>query len=253
MPRTPISAGNWKMNGSAAEAAALSDGLQGIHEIPGVHVVLAPSYLQIAAVAQRFAGTGGGVAGQNIHFETSGAFTGEVSPTQLAEHAGWVILGHSERRQYFCEDDPTLNKKLAAAHAAGLRAILCIGESLDERENDRTKTVLTRQLHGALEGQEIPIDFVIAYEPVWAIGTGQAATPAEAEEACVFIRGQVAEIAGADRADGLRVLYGGSVNVENVADFIAQPDVDGALVGGASLKADAFLAITRAIAASANS
>lgn len=248
MSRIPISAGNWKMNGTNAEAEALCAGLAGIDAIGGVEVVLAPSFLQLAIVASHFADTNVHVAGQNMHTKPSGAFTGEVSPLQLAEIADSVILGHSERRQFFCEDDQALALKLVAAVEHGLIPILCVGETEAERENRRTNTVLTRQVATALGENPAPPGLVIAYEPVWAIGTGQAATPDEAEQACAHIRSVVADTLSADVADATRILYGGSVKPENVADFAAQPDVDGALVGGASLDPDAFLAITRAIA-----
>ncbi len=251
MPRTPIAAGNWKMNGTSAEARALCRGLSGIDQIAGVEVVLAPSFTQLGLVWDFWCGTDVHVAGQNMHPQPSGAYTGEVSPVQLAEVADWVILGHSERRQFFCEDDQTLALKLRAADAHGLTPILCVGESEAERENKRTSAVLTRQVSLALGDDPQPAGLVIAYEPVWAIGTGQAATPVEAQSACELIRSVVADKLGAEAADAVRILYGGSVKPDNIADFMAQPDVDGALVGGAALDSDAFLAITRAIAASA--
>ncbi|MXX81136.1 MAG: triose-phosphate isomerase [Chloroflexi bacterium] len=251
MPRTPIAAGNWKMNGTNAEARALCRGLAGIEAIVGVDVVLSPSFTQLPLVWNFWCGTEVHIAGQNMHTQPSGAYTGEISPAQLAEVADWVILGHSERRQFFCEDDQALALKLRAAEAHRLTPILCVGESQAERENRRTSAVLTRQVSVALGDDPAPTGLVIAYEPVWAIGTGQAATPDEAETACAHIRSVVANKLGAEVADSVRILYGGSVNAGNIADFMSQPDVDGALVGGASLKPDDFLAITRAIAASA--
>ena len=250
MARTPIAAGNWKMNGANAEARALCRGLAGIDAIEGVEVVLSPSFTQLPLVWDFWCGTDVHIAGQNMHTQPSGAYTGEVSPVQLAEVADWVILGHSERRQFFCEDDQALALKLRAAEAYGLTPILCVGESEAEQENNRTRAVLSRQVSLALGDDPAPAGLVIAYEPVWAIGTGKAATPDEAQSACSHIRSVVAEQLGSDVAEGVRILYGGSVNAGNIADFMAQPDVDGALVGGASLNADAFLAITRAIAAS---
>ena len=251
MTRTPIAAGNWKMNATNAEARALCRGLAGIDAIDGVDVVLAPSFTQLPLVWDFWCGTDVHIAGQNMHTQPSGAFTGEVSPAQLREVADWVILGHSERRQFFCEDDQALALKLRAAEAHDLTPILCVGESEAERENKRTTTVLTRQVSLALGDDPAPPGLVVAYEPVWAIGTGQAATPDEAQSACAHIRSVLAAVLDAETADAVRILYGGSVNADNVADFMAQPDVDGALVGGASLKADAFLDITRAIANSA--
>ena len=248
MARTPIAAGNWKMNGTNAEARALCRGLAGIDAIEGVEVVLSPSFTQLPLVWDFWCGTDVHIAGQNMHAKPAGAYTGEVSPSQLAEVADWVILGHSERRQFFCEDDQALALKLRAAAAHGLTPILCVGESEAEQENHRTTAVLTRQVSLALGGDSAPADLVIAYEPIWAIGTGKAATPDEAQVACSHIRSVVADQLGSDLADGLRILYGGSVNPGNIADFMAQTDVDGALVGGASLNADAFRAITQAIA-----
>lgn len=247
--RTPISAANWKMNCANAEARALCDGLAGIERIDGVDVVLAPGFLQLPIVAVTFAETSVGVAGQNMHTQPSGAFTGEVSAAQLAELADWVILGHSERRQFFCEDDLALRAKLAAAAQHGLKPILCVGETQAERENNRTRTVLTRQINTALADQPAPPGLVVSYEPVWAIGAGQPATPEQAQEAAVHIRGLLQAALGEPIAAQTRILYGGSVKPENVADFVRCPDVDGALVGGASLDPNAFLEITRRIAA----
>ncbi|MEE9277637.1 MAG: triose-phosphate isomerase [Dehalococcoidia bacterium] len=247
--RAPISVGNWKMHLSDGEADALCDGLAGIEDVDGVQVVLAPGYLQLARVRERFAGTLVGVAGQNMHFAEQGPHTGEVSPSQLAAVAAWAILGHSERRQHFCETDAALNKKVSAALEQGLQPILCVGEQEEERRNQRTEAVLARQVSGALNKIALPNGFVIAYEPIWAIGTGQAASGEQAQAAAAVIRGLVAELAGEATADTVRILYGGSVKPDNVAEFAAQPDVDGALVGGASLDAHAFMAITRVIAA----
>ena len=251
MSRTPIAAGNWKMNGANAEARALCRGLAGIDTIDGVDVVLSPSFIQLPLVWEFWCGADVHIAGQNMHTQPSGAYTGEVSPSQLAEVADWVILGHSERRQFFCEDDQALALKLRAADAHGLTPILCVGESEAERENQRTSAVLTRQVSIALGDDPAPAGLVIAYEPVWAIGTGQAATPDEAQTACAHIRSVAADKLGSDLADSIRILYGGSVNPGNIADFMSQPDIDGALVGGAALNPDAFVAITQAIADSA--
>ena len=249
--RTPISAGNWKMHRTNAEADALCAALAEIGAIDGVQVVLAPSFLQLGLVSKRFDGTGVGVAGQNMHFAAEGAYTGEVSASQLAEVANWVILRHSERRQYFCEDDSSLNRKVEAALAQGLEPILCVGERLEELEAGRTEAVLTRQVQDALKEIAIPTGFVVAYEPVWAIGTGVAASGEEAQAAASLIRELVAGLSDGATADSMRVLYGGSVKPENVTEYASQVDVDGALVGGAALDAESFLAITRGIAASA--
>ena len=246
--RTPVSAGNWKMNANAAEARALCDGLTGIEQIDGVDVVLGPGFLQLAIVADAFGATDVGVAGQNMHTQPSGAYTGEVSPAQLAELADWVILGHSERRQFFCEDDLALQAKLVAAAEHHLKPILCVGETEAERENNRTRTVLTRQLSIALGDNAAPPGLVVAYEPVWAIGAGQPATPEQAQEAAGHIRALLEQVLGDAIAAQTRVLYGGSVKPDNVADFVREDDVDGALVGGAALDPNAFLEISRRIA-----
>ena len=209
-----------------------------------------PSFTQLGLVWDFWCGTGVHIAGQNMHTQPSGAYTGEVSPVQLAEVADWIILGHSERRQFFCEDDQALALKLRTAETYGLTPILCVGESDAERENKRTANVLTRQVSIALGDDPAPNGLVVAYEPVWAIGTGKAATPDEAQSACAHIRSVLSDKLGAEAADAVRILYGGSVKPDNIAEFMSQSDVDGALVGGAALDADAFLAITRAIAAS---
>ena len=245
--RTPISAGNWKMNLGNAEADALCAGLAGIDEISGVQVVLAPGFLQLGRVAAAFEGRRVGVAGQTMHEAENGAFTGEISPVQLRESAGWVILGHSERRQYFAETDAGLHDKAVAALEHGLQPIFCVGEQEEEREFNRTEAVLKRQMD-ALQGVDIPLGFVVAYEPVWAIGTGKAASEAEAQEACQYLRQLLVHLASREVADSCRVLYGGSVKPDNAETLAAQPDIDGALVGGAALEAESFLAITRAIA-----
>lgn len=243
--RTPISAANWKMHLTNDEAISLCQALGGIEDIPGVEVVIAPGFLQLEPVwhntDRRIQ-----IAGQNMHHAEEGAFTGEVSPAQLAELATWVILGHSERRRLFCEDEVSLQAKLGAAKEAGLTPILCVGESWTEREEGRAQAVLNRQL-GILDA-DAPEDLVIAYEPVWAIGSGRAATAEEAGAAAAFIRERLAGAFGGGRAEATRVLYGGSVNAENAGEFAAQEGVDGALIGGASLDAASFMAITQAIA-----
>lgn len=246
--RTPISVGNWKMHATNAEAEQLAESLVCLSEVEGVTTVVAPGFLQLARVAERLRGSGIELAGQNMHFAATGAFTGEVSPKQLAEVAGWVILGHSERRRYFCEDDAALKNKIDAARVHGLHPILAIGERAEERQAGHTQAVLQRQLWGALEGLDMPEGFVVAYEPVWAIGSGMPATGEQAQDAAALIRTVLAELQGDAVATSARILYGGSVKAENIAEFAAQPDLDGALVGGASLDAEQFLAITRAIA-----
>ena len=247
--RIPISAANWKMHLTNAEAETLCAGLEGIDDIGGVEIVIAPGFLQLQTVARAFEGSKVSVAGQNMHSQPQGAFTGEVSPTQLAQLAAWVLIGHSERRQYFCEDDEIIQRKLAAAQTHGLTPILCVGESQEERENRRTEAVLSRQIQTALGGHPVSDDLVVAYEPVWAIGAGQPAAPQQAQAAAAHIRSRLREIIGQEQAERTRILYGGSVKPDNVADFVREPDLDGALVGGASLDADAFIKITDAIAA----
>ena len=182
---------------------------------------------------------------QDVHWAAKGAFTGEVSTTMLVDYCRYVLIGHSERRQYFGETDETVNKKLAAVLASPLDPIVCFGELLGERRGGQTETVLARQVSAGLSGVELSPRVTIAYEPVWAIGTGETATPEQAQEACRFIRAEVRKLCG-DTADAIRIQYGGSVNAENAEALLSQPDIDGALVGGASLKAGDFLAICRA-------
>ncbi len=247
--RKPVIAGNWKMFKTASEGAALARELRPkVSMIHDVEIVVCPPFTTIPAVAQALAGSNVGVGGQNLHWEQHGAFTGEVSGPMLAD-AGcrWVVVGHSERRQLFGETDEGVHRKAKAALAAKLSPIVCVGETLAEREAGRTLEVVGRQIGGALGGLsdgEIA-GLVVAYEPVWAIGTGKTATSAQAEEVHAAIRAQLAKSHGQKVSDGLRILYGGSVKPENVKELMAQPDVDGALVGGASLTADSFAAIVR--------
>jgi len=239
--RTPIIAGNWKMHMTVPEARELVQGmLSGIRDREKVEVVLGPPYTALSAVADLIRGTGIGLAGQNVHWEEKGAFTGEISAAMLKD-AGCThaIVGHSERRQYFCETDETVNRRTRAAQAAGLQVILCIGETLEEREKGMAFDVLARQLGGALNGLSME-GLAIAYEPVWAIGTGKKATDGQANEAHAFIRSWISKNYDAAAADAVRILYGGSVKPENVDGLMAQPEVDGALVGGASLKPESF-------------
>jgi triosephosphate isomerase len=254
MARTPVSAGNWKMNTTLTEfralAGALRDRLAGID---GVERVVCPPSLYLLEARDLFAGTGIGVGAQNAHWEDQGAFTGEISPAMLAGIAEYVIIGHSERRAYFCETDESVHRRTAAALRHGLRPIVCVGETLEERTAGRTEAVLERQVRAALTGLELPVGFIIAYEPVWAIGTGRAATGALAAEAIAFIRRVVGDLAGPAKAATVRILYGGSVTAANIAEFMREPEIDGALVGGASLRAEEFTEITRRIAAARRS
>jgi len=241
--RVPVIAGNWKMYKTAAEAEAFVRAfLPLVSGVRGVEIVLAPPYPSIGAVAGLVRGSGIGVASQNVHFADEGAFTGEVSTRMLKEAgATHCIIGHSERRQYFSETDDAVNRKVRAALAAGLTPILCVGETDPEREGGKTFDVVGRQLSGG--SKEIPAAMasrvVVAYEPVWAIGTGKTATPAQAQEVHAFLRGRLKELWGA-AADAVRILYGGSVKPDNIAALMANEDIDGALVGGASLSPESF-------------
>jgi triosephosphate isomerase len=253
MARTPLIAGNWKMNLSVAEGRALVAALKARlgANVP-CEVLVCPVFVGIHPVAAEAAGSPVQVGGQNCYWETSGAFTAEVSAPLLKEAgASHVLLGHSERRQLFGETDESINRRLVAALDAGLVPVLCIGETLAEREAGQLEAVLARQVGGALDG--IPVErlgsLVVAYEPVWAIGTGVVATTEQAQEAHALVRGLLVKQHGAAWAGGVRILYGGSVKPDNAAGLLSQADIDGALVGGASLKADSFAAIIDAVAA----
>jgi triosephosphate isomerase len=247
--RKSFVAGNWKMNKTAAEATALvQELLPELHYLSSVEVVLCPPFTSLAAVRDLIKDTGIGLGVQNIHWEASGAFTGEISAKMAAELAGYAIIGHSERRTYFAETDETVNKKTLAALMAGLTPIVCVGETLAENEAGRTAEVVSRQVKLGLAGlkAEQMQDVVIAYEPVWAIGTGRAATPEGANAVHRdVIRKLLAELFGQKTADEVRILYGGSVTGDNAAELFAQSDIDGGLVGGASLKPD-FIKIVKA-------
>ncbi|HEY8490184.1 MAG TPA: triose-phosphate isomerase [Dehalococcoidia bacterium] len=244
--RVPVIAGNWKMHTTTQQALDLCRALrEPLDRVEGVEKVVCPPYVHLRAAADVLSGTTVGVGAQNVHWEEQGAYTGEISPVMLAEICRYVIIGHSERRAYFAETDETVRRKVAAALARGLIPIMCVGETLEERESGRTDEVVTRQVRRGLDGVDVPEGFIIAYEPVWAIGTGRAATGALAAETIDLIRRRVAELAGAGLAATVRILYGGSVTPENIDEFLAQPGIDGALVGGASLKAESFLAIAR--------
>jgi len=245
--RTPLIAGNWKMFKTVQEAVFFVKELKVVlKDVTGVEIVVAPTFTAIHAVAEACRTTNIAVAAQDLYWEREGAFTGEVSPAMVKEAgADYAIIGHSERRRLFGETDDTVNKKAHAAIAADLTPIVCVGETLDEREKGETLRVLDRQLAGGLQGltpAQIG-DLVIAYEPVWAIGTGRVATAAQAEEAHRHIRTRLAEQYGSEAAERCHVLYGGSVKAENIAELIREPDVDGALVGGASLDIKSFAAI----------
>jgi triosephosphate isomerase len=250
MPRTPIIAGNWKMNTDAASARELVEGIKaaGVSDARGIEKVLCPPFVYLPLVAEAARGTTLAVGAQDLHWEEKGAFTGEVSATMLGDFATHVIIGHSERRQYFGETDESVNKKLRAALDHGLTPIVCVGETGEERNAGRMQGVLRTQVSGALADITLLDSAVIAYEPVWAIGTGVAATADDANEAIAFIRAEVAASQGDATAQAVRILYGGSVTPANVAELVAQPEVDGGLVGGASLVAESFAQLVQAVA-----
>ncbi len=254
--RTPIVAGNWKMNLDRSRGTALAAAVAGRRsEAAGVDLVVCPPAAYLVPVAEAVASAGGDVAvgGQNASDKESGAFTGEVAPPMLLDvGCRYVILGHSERRTLFGETDAAVNAKAKAALAAGLVPIVCVGETLEEREAGRTDAVVSQQVKGSLAGLDAAAleGIVVAYEPVWAIGTGKVATPEQAQEVHALIRGLLAGLSSRATAGKIRIQYGGSVKPDNAADLAACPDIDGALVGGASLKADDFLAIAASFAPS---
>jgi triosephosphate isomerase len=248
--RTPMIAGNWKMNTTLAEASALVKEMrEELERITGVETVLCPPFLSLPLVKELLVGLSIKVGAQNMHFEEQGAYTGEISPLMLSGICEYVILGHSERRQYFGETDEVVNGKIRAALAVELTPILCVGERLEQKEAGKTEEVVTRQVRGALNGIESPIGMVIAYEPVWAIGTGRAETGEGANAIIAIIRNTVARLYGEGTAQEIRILYGGSVTAANIAEYVRQSEIDGALVGGASLKAKEFLTIVAQTAA----
>lgn len=253
MSRKPIIAANWKMNMTPQET---SDFIQQFKTLVGneskVEIVIAPPSVSLAAAASLLSSNDSvKISAQNMHYEASGAFTGEISASMLKElFVSHVILGHSERRAIFGETDDLINKKVTAAHEARLRPIFCVGETLEERDAGKIEDVLSTQLTGGLAGLDSKriAETVVAYEPVWAIGTGRTATPDQAQEAHAFIRAKLGEIADADTAAKVRIQYGGSVKPSNMAELISQEDVDGALVGGASLESGSFYEIVKAAA-----
>jgi triosephosphate isomerase len=242
--RIPFIAGNWKMNTTATEAERLVlEMLEKLDRIKGVEKVLCPPFVSLVAISMMLQGSSIKLGAQNMYFEAKGAYTGEISPLMLKELCEFVILGHSERRWYFGETDEIVNRKVKAALVNKLKPILCIGERLEENEAGKTEEIVNRQLRGALDGIEPVRDLVIAYEPVWAIGTGKAASGKQAAATIQFIRDVVAKLWNKGIAQDLRILYGGSVTGANIAEFISLPEIDGALVGGASLKAEEFVSI----------
>jgi len=251
--RTPMVAGNWKMNMSVEAARDLVFAMSArLREIEGVDRVLCPPFTALLAVHALLEGSGIGLGAQNMHWEEKGAFTGEIAPQMVKELCQFVILGHSERRTLFGETDETVNRRLQAAQKAGLTPLVCIGETLAEYEGGLTSQVVRRQLKLGLTGvdKSFAPTIVVAYEPVWAIGTGKASSGADANRVVgQDIRPALEDLFGRVTAQSIRVLYGGSVTAANAAEFFSQPEIDGALVGGASLKADEFVGIVKAAAA----
>jgi triosephosphate isomerase len=247
--RTPVIAGNWKMNTTPDEGVELIVALKGLLAwIEGVEVIVAPPFTHLYLISEEIAGTRIQLASQNIFSKDSGAYTGEISPPMLKKlGCKFAIIGHSERRQYFGETDMSVNEKAKAALSHDITPIICIGETLDERDSGKALDIIEKQLEGGLSGLSEGDwkDIIIAYEPVWAIGTGKTATNEQAQEVHAFIRANLEKTFGEEIAEKTRIIYGGSVKPENVDDLMAQPDIDGALVGGASLKADSFEKIVK--------
>jgi triosephosphate isomerase len=242
--RIPFIAGNWKMNTTASEAERLVlEMLERLDGIEGVEKVLCPPFVSLVGISMMFQNSSIKLGAQNMYFEAKGAYTGEISPVMLKELCEFVILGHSERRWYFGETDEIVNRKVKAALANRLKPILCVGERLEENEAGRTKEVVSRQVSAALSGVEPVRDLVIAYEPVWAIGTGRAASSDQAAATIQSVREVLGKVWSKSLAQDLRILYGGSVTSANIAEFVSRPEIDGALVGGASLKAEEFVSI----------
>ncbi len=244
--RTPLIAGNWKMNTTLDEAARLArEMLPGLDGVSGVDKAVCPPFVSLDAVGRLIRGSSVKLGAQNLYFEEKGAYTGEVSPLMLAGLCELVIIGHSERRQHFAESGQIVNKKIKAALKAGLNPILCVGEKLEENEAGRTGEVVSGQLKSSLAGIDPAAGIIIAYEPIWAIGTGRAASGAQANGTIGLIRENIAALYSDGVSEKTRILYGGSVTAANAAEFLGQPEIDGALVGRASLKADEFVSIVR--------
>jgi len=242
--RLPVIAGNWKMNTNIDQAVELVQAMkEKLHSIDGVEKVLCPPFVSLAPISRLLEGTSIGLGAQNMYFEDKGAYTGEVSPVMLAGLCQYVILGHSERRQYFGETDEIVNRKIKAAFKSGLKPILCVGERLEENEAGKTEEVVTRQVRDSLADVDFSDRLVVAYEPIWAIGTGRAATSQQANATIGLIRNLLAGLYGVQPAQEIRIQYGGSVTPANIAELISEPEIDGALVGGASLKAADFVGI----------
>jgi triosephosphate isomerase len=242
-------AGNWKMNKTIDEAVTLARAIrEQVNDVANVDCVVCPPFIDIPAVSETLKGSNIAVGAQNMHWAESGAYTGEISAPMLKGLATYVIIGHSERRQYFAETDETVNKKAHSAVAAGLTPILCVGESLEQNERGETQAFVSGQVRAALAGftADQVKQIIIAYEPIWAIGTGKAATAQQANDICGgVVRKTVGEMFGAEAAAAIRILYGGSTNEKNIGEIMAQPDIDGALIGGASLKVESYAAMVK--------
>ena len=244
--RIPLIAGNWKMNTTVDEAVTLvKEMLYGLDTVENIEKLICPPFISLTSVREVLNGSSVKLGAQNLHYMEKGAYTGEISPLMLAGICEYVIIGHSERRQYFGDTGEVVKKKVQAALDTGLKPILCVGESLEENEAGKTEEVVTGQLRQSLAGIDYPGSFVIAYEPVWAIGTGKAATGTQANDTISLVRSTVADIWSPEAGDDVRILYGGSVTAANTTEFLSQPDIDGALVGGASLKPEEFISIAK--------
>jgi triosephosphate isomerase len=244
MARTPVIAGNWKCNMRLDTAWELASGLRDrVNDVKNVEKVVCPAFIHLATVEAALTTSDIYVGAQDVHWEDDVAATGEIGPQMLEELAEYVIIGHSERRHHFGETDEAVNRKVSAALEHGLKPMMCVGETQDERDEGKTEHVLIRQVRHGLMDIEIPDGFIIAYEPVWAIGTGTPATVDDAEQAIALVRREVSDIYTPEKAETERILYGGSVKAENIAEFMARETIDGALVGGASLKVDSFAGI----------
>lgn len=248
--RKAFVAGNWKMNKNIAETRELLSAISsGLNTVSGVERVVCPPFTSLMTAKEMLVGTEIGLGAQNLHWEEKGAFTGEIAPSMVKELCGYVIIGHSERRMYFGETNETVNKKLLAAEKAGLTPIVCVGETLAQYEAGETQQVVSSQTREGLQSvsPEFASRIVVAYEPVWAIGTGKASSSGNAQNVHGgMIRPVLTELFGAETAQAIRILYGGSVTASNAAEFFSQPDIDGALVGGASLKVEEFISIAKA-------
>ncbi|GIP46163.1 triosephosphate isomerase [Paenibacillus sp. J45TS6] len=248
MSRTPIIAGNWKMFKTVPESTSFIEAVKGQAEVEGVESVICAPFTNLPALVEAVKGTNIKIGAQNLHFEDNGAFTGEISGVMLKDlGVDYVVIGHSERRQYFNETDETVNKKVHAAFRHGLTPIVCVGEKLEEREADQTKDVCKVQTEAAFAGlaADQAAKVVVAYEPIWAIGTGKSSTSQDANEVIAYIRGVIKDLYNEEVANAVRIQYGGSVKPENVAEYLGQSDIDGALVGGASLQPESYIALVQ--------